>query len=104
MTDKATMIQAAIEDSERTRDAVPPPGTRGVRKNREPASVYSVRLPDRIIAELMALADAQDVPVAAVVRGFIIDGLLKHDGGNLSAALDRLERDVDEVRRRAVTG
>jgi len=102
MTDRAKVIREEIEQSERTRDTAPPAGARGVRKNREASSVYSLRLPNEVIAQLNALADELDVPVSALVRGFIADGLAARDGGDLQSAFSRLERDLNEVRRKVL--
>lgn len=98
MTDRAKLIREEIEQSERTREDAPPAGARGVRKNREASSVYSLRLPDDVIAQLAAVAEELDVPVSALVRGFIADGLEARAGSDLQSAFARLERDLIEVR------
>lgn len=98
MTDRAKLIREEIEQSERTREDAPPAGARGVRKNREASSVYSLRLPNDVIAQLTAVAEELDVPVSALVRGFIADGLEARAGGDLQSAFARLERDLIEVR------
>lgn len=98
MTDRAKLIREEIEQSERTRDTAPPAGVRGVRKNREASSVYSLRLPNEVIAKLNELAEELDVPASALVRGFIADGLEAREGGDLQSAFARLERDLIEVR------
>ena len=102
MTDHTQLIREEIEQSERTRDAIP--SGRGVRKNREATTVYSLRLPEAIIAQLNEVADELDVPVSALIRGFILDGLAPREGGDLRSALDKLERDLIEVRRKALIG
>jgi len=104
MSDRAKLIREEIEQSEQTRDTAPPPGTRGVRKNRGASSVYSLRLPDDVIAPLNALADELDVPVSALVRGFIADGLADREGGDIKTAFVRLERDLNELRGRVLPG
>jgi len=101
MTDHAQLIREEIEQSELTREVAP--AGRAVRKNREASSVYSLRLPEAIIAQLSEVADELDVPVSALIRGFILDGLAAREGGDLRSALDKLERDLGEVRRRALT-
>jgi hypothetical protein len=98
MTDREKLIRNEIEQSEQTRETAPPPGTSGVRKNREASSVYSLRLPDDVVTELSAVAAELDVPVSAVIRGFIEDGLEDRRGGDLRSAFARLERDLIEVR------
>jgi hypothetical protein len=104
MTERDQLIHDEIEDSERTRDMPPPEGSRGLRKNREASVVYSLRLSSDLIAELNQLSKQLDVPVSALIRGFVMDGLAAHhDGdGDLRSALDRLEHDVLEVRRKAL--
>jgi hypothetical protein len=42
------------------------------------------------------------VPVSTIARGFILDGLASHQGEDLRAVLDRLERDLAEVKARAL--
>jgi hypothetical protein len=101
MTDHAKLVHEEIEQSELTRDIAP--SGRGVRRNREASSVYSLRLPETVIAQLNQVADELDVPVSALIRGFILDGLAAREGGDLRSALDKLERDLSEVRRRALT-
>jgi hypothetical protein len=51
---------------------------------------------------LNAVADEIDVPVSALVRGFIVDGLAARDGGDLQSAFARLERDLVELRSKAL--
>lgn len=107
MTDRAKLVRDEIEQSERTRDAVPPSGVRGVRKNRAASSVYSLRLPNRVIAQLNDLADELDVPVSALIRGFIADGLSDRKGGRrveMSHVLAQLDRDVSELHRLVLPG
>ncbi|MGK2933527.1 MAG: hypothetical protein ACSLFD_12305 [Solirubrobacterales bacterium] len=41
--------------------------------------------------------------MSALIRGFILDGLSAREGGDLRSALDKLERDLIEVRRKALT-
>lgn len=101
MTDHTQLVREEIKQSERTRDVAP--SGRGVRKSREASSVYSLRLPEAVIAQLNEVADKLDVPVSALIRGFILDGLAAREGGDLRSALDKLERDLSEVRRKALT-
>ncbi|MBC7549986.1 MAG: hypothetical protein H7269_03645 [Cellulomonas sp.] len=101
MTDHTRLVREEIEQSERTRDVAP--SGREVRKSREASSVYSLRLPEAVIAQLNEVADTLDVPVSALIRGFILDGLAAREGGDVRSALDKLERDLSEVRRKALT-
>lgn len=91
MTDREQFIREAIEESETIRDTPPPTEAKGGRKNRAASSVYSFRLPNDVIAELNDLATKLDVPVSALIRGFVLDGLTARKGGDLRSALDRLE-------------
>ncbi|WP_062520787.1 hypothetical protein [Demequina silvatica] len=99
MTELEKRIAAAIEDSETSRDVAPPEGTPARRRNREASSVYSLRLPNEVIAELTVVAAELNLPVSALIRGFILDGLASQRGVDLHGALDRLERDVRDLRR-----
>jgi hypothetical protein len=51
----------------------------GCGRYREASSVYSLRLPDSLIAEPGQVADELDLPVSALIRGFIMDGLASSD-------------------------
>ena len=70
--------------------------------NRGPSPLLTLRIPSETLEALQALAAANEVSVSTLARGFIADGLASHQDGDLRAALARLERDVAEVKARAL--
>lgn len=94
-------IQAELEaDTAEYRDEVP--DGEWTKPNRGPSPLLTLRIPAEMIEALQALAAANGVPVSALARGFIADGLTTHQGDDLQAALNRLERDVAAVKARAL--
>jgi hypothetical protein len=70
--------------------------------NRGPSPLLTLRVPTETLEALQALAASHDVPVSALARGFILDGLAAHQGEDLRLALERLERDLAAVKARAL--
>lgn len=70
--------------------------------NRGPSPLLTLRIPTETLEALQALAAANGVPVSTLARGFIADGLATHQGDDLRAALERLERDLAAVKARAL--
>lgn len=60
-----------------------------------------IRLNEDELAELTALAESRGLPVSTVARQLLIQSLAP--GDDLTAALDRLERDISAVRRKALS-
>ena len=94
-------IKKVQDESEATREAPYPPGTTGERPGRGRSVVQSVRLPADEFAEIEALARAADVPVSALIRGWVLAGLAEDRDATLADAVERLAADVDRVRRLA---
>jgi hypothetical protein len=94
-------IRTVQEESEATRDSPYPPGTSGKRPRRSRSVVQSVRLPAEDFATIEQLARSADVPVSALIRGWILAGLAQDSDATLSDAVERLAADVDRVRRLA---
>ena len=70
--------------------------------NRGPSPLLTLRVPVETLEALQALAASHGVPVSALARGFILDGLAAHKGEDLRLALERLERDLAAVKARAL--
>jgi hypothetical protein len=66
------------------------------------ARTLQVRLNDEELAELVALAQGRGLPVSTVARQLLLQSLAPAD--DLKSALDRLERDLAAVRRKALGG
>ncbi|MCK0114348.1 DUF6290 family protein [Ornithinimicrobium sp. F0845] len=67
------LIAEMREESERTKDAPYPTGTRGKRPNR--SQVYSVRLSAEEQAKVQSVADAKHLPASTLVRSWILERL-----------------------------
>lgn len=61
--------------------------------------MQSVRLPEAEFAEIERLADELDVPLSALIRGWVLTGLAEERGTSLRSAIDRIAGDADRLRR-----
>src|SRR5699024_9212217 len=89
--DEVESIQAESEDTEL------PEQVRGSHKGR--AVVQSVRLPEAEFAEIEQMAADLDVPVSALIRGWVLAGLAAERETSLRSAIDRLAGDAERLRR-----
>lgn len=94
-------IKTAQDDSEATRGDPYPPDTAAERPGRGRSVVQSVRLPADEFAAIDELARAADVPVSALIRGWVLAALAEERDTSLADAVERLAADVDRVRRLA---
>ncbi|NLE81027.1 MAG: hypothetical protein GX610_15875 [Rhodococcus sp.] len=92
-------VLAVQEESEATHDQPLPEGTKGVRRGR--SIVQSVRLHEDNFAEIERLADEAGVPVSALIRGWILEGLNAERGTSLRDAIDHLASEAERLRRLA---
>ncbi|MGI8702182.1 MAG: hypothetical protein ACR2JU_13435 [Nocardioidaceae bacterium] len=58
----------------------------------------ATRLTPETVNEVEALADRLDVPVSALLRGWILAGLAAKKEESVAVALDRLSADVQRLR------
>jgi hypothetical protein len=72
-----------------------------VTRGHDRAKTLQIRLNEDELGELTALAADRGLPVSTVARQLLLQSLAPAD--DLKTALDRLERDVLEVRRKALT-
>lgn len=73
-----------------------PDGYVGVRRNKDAARPYTVRLTPEDVERLEELAERRGIPASTLARGMIQRGLTEADGG-LSAALDRASLELKRV-------
>lgn len=94
------LILEEIEESELTRNDPMPAGAVGVRRNRDRAQVYSLRLAPDVVRQIERIATEKDVPASSVVRGFIVAGLQARESGSetVGASVDRLSSEVERLR------
>lgn len=72
-----------------------------VTRGHERAKTLQVRLNEEELGELAALAKERGLPVSTVARQLLLQSLAPAD--DLKSALDRLERDISAVRRKALS-
>jgi predicted DNA-binding ribbon-helix-helix protein len=101
MNSTEDLIKAAQTESEATRDKPYPGDARGDRVNRGRSVVQSVRLPAEAFLEIEAIAREHDIPVGALIRGWVLRALAAERDLTLADAVDRLAADIDRLRRLA---
>ena len=103
----ATKLKKLIDDEAKASEAgevdqsVPARIAVKVTRGHDRAKTLQIRLNDEELGELTALAETRGLPVSTVARQLLLQALNPVD--DLKTALDRLERDVSEVRRRALS-
>ena len=88
-------------DSAEYRDGIPD-GAPWLPVNAGPSPLLSLRVPADLLADLNATAKAEGVPLSAVAREILREGLAARSGDDLAAAIARLESDVATIKRRAL--
>ena len=94
-------VEAMQAESEANRELALPDQIHGQRRGR--SVVQSVRLPEAEFADIERLAGQLDVPVSALIRGWVLAGLAEERSTSLRSAIDRLAGDADRLRRLAAT-
>lgn len=95
-------VELAQGESEASKDIPLPEHTPGQRRGR--SIVQSVRLPEAQFAQIERLAAELDVPVSALIRGWVLEGLAAERTTSLRSAIERLAADADRLRRLAAKG
>ena len=96
--DVREMLAAEAEASEEHRDAALDYVRSTVTPRREPAQVYSLRIPVRRLAELREVADAQGVEPSVLMRRWVLDRLdAERAPADVRAKLERARRLIEEV-------
>jgi len=91
---------AAVEAAEADQDSPKRTDVR-VTRGHDRAKTLQIRLNEDELAALVALASDRGLPVSTVARQLLLQSLAPAD--DLKSALDRLERDVSAVRRKALS-
>jgi len=95
-TDPKKLVELIAAEAEATRDRPIPDDASATRPNR--SVPVAVRLAPEDVAAIEALADRLDVPVSALLRGWILGALTAKREESISSALDRLTADVQRLR------
>lgn len=97
MTSKAKqLVEQVAAEADATRDQ-PMPADAVPTKPHKTITV-ATRLTTDDVAEIEALADRLDVPVSALIRGWILAGLAGCKEDSVTTALERLSADVQRLR------
>lgn len=99
MMDAKDEVEAVQRETDATKDIPLPENVRGQRRGR--SVVQSVRLPEAEFAEIEKIAAQLDVPVSALIRGWVLTGLAEERSTSLRGAIERLVGDADRLRRLA---
>jgi hypothetical protein len=94
--DAKQLVEQIAAEAEATRDQ-PMPANATPTKPHKTVTV-ATRLTTEDVAEIEALADRLDVPVSALIRGWILAGLAGRKEDSVASALDRLSADVQRLR------
>jgi hypothetical protein len=71
---------------------------KGVRRNAGKAQMMSFRISADDSKEIARIADEVGVPVSALVRGWVTEGLARHHGASLPDTVERLAAEVERLR------
>lgn len=92
-------VEAVQAESEATLGQPLPDDARGQLRGR--SVVQSVRLREDDFAEIQEIAARHDIPVSALIRGWVLAGLADERVVTLAGAIDKLIGDADRLRRLA---
>lgn len=95
-TDPSELVEQIAAEAEATAEQPMPAGVAATRPNK--SVTIATRITPEQLAEVEALAARLDVPVAALVRGWVLAGLSAHQGETVQTALERLTADVQRLR------
>ncbi|MDJ0355062.1 hypothetical protein [Paenarthrobacter sp. PH39-S1] len=95
-TDAKKLVTQVANEADVTRDDPMPADVVPIRPNK--SVPVAVRLAPDDVAAIEALADQLDVPISALLRGWILDALTAKRDESVSTALDRLTADIQRLR------
>jgi len=90
-------IKAIQQESEATKETSLPPDAVGEQRGR--SVVRSVRLPEAEYEAIERVAEDLEVPVSALMRGWVLQGLAHERGMSLRGAIDRVISEAERLRR-----
>lgn len=96
MSDVKWLVEQVAAEAEATAEEAMPAGTVWTRPKR--SVTVATRLSPEDLAAIEALAGQLDVPVSALVRGWVLAGLNARKVESVTTALDRIGADVQRLR------
>jgi hypothetical protein len=94
--DAKQFVEQIAAEAHATRDQRMPADATAMKPHK--TITVATRLTANDVAEIEALAERLDVPVSALLRGWIVAGLAGRKEDSMTAALDRLSADVQRLR------
>lgn len=95
-TDAKHLVEQIAAEADATAEDVMPAGVVATRPNK--SVPIAVRLGPEDVAAIEALAERLDVPVSALLRGWILAALNPKREESVTTALDRITADVQRLR------
>jgi hypothetical protein len=97
--DGGTRVFEAAEQAELTKDQGDDALVgKGVRRNAGKAQMMSFRITADEAKEITRIAEELGVPVSALIRGWVTEGLARHHGASLPDTVERLAAEVERLR------
>jgi hypothetical protein len=90
------LVEQIAAESDATADQPMPAGATSTRPNK--SVTVATRVSPEDLHAIEALASQLDVPVSALVRGWVLAGLNAGKAESLATALDRITADVQRLR------
>lgn len=98
MSDAKRRIEQVAAEAEGTAEQPMPAGASWTQPNRARSVTVATRLSPDDLAAIEVLAARLDVPVSALVRGWILAGLHAGQDDTVQGAIERLSADVQRLR------
>ncbi len=95
-TDPRQLIEQIAAEADATRDEPMPADAAATKPNK--SVPVALRLAPEHLAEIEALASRLDVPVSALLRGWILAALATQREESVSTAIDRIAADLQRLR------
>lgn len=96
MSEAKQLVEQIAAEADATVGQSMPPGTVWSKPNK--TVTVATRVSPEHLAAIEALAAGLDVPVAALVRGWILAGLNARQDETVQSAIERLSSDVQRLR------
>lgn len=94
-------LERAAREAEATMNDPYPDDTKVTRPGHAKSVVQSVRLPGDALAAIEQIAADHEVPVGALIRGWVLQALAAEQEETMVGAVDRLIADAERLKRLA---
>lgn len=98
MSDAKQLVEQVTAEAEASAEQPTPAGAGWTQPNKARSVTVATRLAPDDLAAIEALAARLDMPVSALVRGWILTGLHAREDDTVRGAIERLSADVQRLR------